>query len=223
MDQRAGAGCNDGNARVGDGIVHAHDVERLGALLVHRLADVVRRRPERERRVAVDAHVREATRGRAGLEAQQPQRRERRQSRPGDEERVGDPPDRRPAAQDEEPVVVAGGRDARGARGDADLRDAARRDADRRRDLEGCADAGGLRPHLDVPDAGSAAGVRDGDEPAGPARAGAHVEVAERERHRVGEDERVVGCDHVHEPGCRRAAPRLPASWPYCPRPCRPC
>ena len=179
------------------------DVDRvhvLGAVLDGRLLEPEQREDaERLRRPAVDARAVRALARVADL--RRPERRHRGapEQRPSDGEAVRDAPHDAVAPEDDEPVLVGADRGACGCGGDLKRRLAAGRDRDRRRNRDRCACGRRLRLHLHLPRAAASAGVAQGDDERGAGPAGRHGEVAERERLRVGEEERRVGGREVRE------------------------
>ena len=82
---------------------------------------------------------------------------------------------------------------------DLQRRLAAGRDRDGRRGRDRCARGRRLRLHLHLPRSAAASGVAQGDDERRARSAGRHREVAERERLRIGEEERRVGGGEVRE------------------------
>ena len=116
-------------------------------------------------------------------------------------EAVWDPPRDSVSRQHDESVLVAGRR-SRGRVGDhLERRLAAWRHRDRRRGRDRHSGACRLRLNRHLPGTGAAAGIGDRQEqrPRCPARD--DVQVAERERLRIGEDEWRVGGRKIREPG----------------------
>ena len=136
IDRRIRGRLDDGDAHVHERPVDARHVQLLRARFVHRRSDVVRRRPERLARAAVDGEAVGAVDRVAECERLQLLRVHLGECRPRDVERVRDAPAHVAAAEHDEPVVPAWARALAGARDGDELALAARRDGDERREVQ---------------------------------------------------------------------------------------
>ncbi len=155
---------------------------------------------ERRRRPAVDARAIVALSRVAALELLDRGGANSGQLRPGHRERVRDAPHVRAAPEDDEPEVVAARRSR--ARAGHHLHDRRATRSDREgRSLDARPCRRDLRPHLDRPRSGTAAGVGDRHRDGAVRGARVHVQVPERERRGIAEDQRLVRARRPDEPG----------------------